>query len=162
MKRSTLTALFALVALAFAGCAAIDSSVISEHITTHKVADENNYFLVKAPMNDADDDFDPTQGVRIAIGKCDLEAETADYQFFRSPKPVTVLMYSFGRIVNSISLQGGIMVAKHPGIPKFCAYLDGDNDNDKVKVWVMTRHFYKEYAERLAIVVDGVESPIEP
>jgi hypothetical protein len=80
-------------------------------------------------------------GIRFPPGVYVLEAEDADYRYFRSPAPLEIRIFKDGKIVDGRNIPGGIMLTKHiysliPG----AGYID-DTDSKKIMLWKLGGNF---------------------
>lgn len=80
-------------------------------------------------------------GIRFPPGLYVLEAEDADYLYFRSPKPLELRIFKDGKMVDGRDIPGGIMLTKHllslvPG----AGYID-DTGTNKIMLWKLGANF---------------------
>jgi len=85
--------------------------------------------------------LDRTKGIRFPPGTYSLEAEDADYWYFRSSAPLEFRDFSGGRVTDAQSKAGGIMIAK-AGMNMVPAggYVPGDGST-MVMVWKLGGDF---------------------
>jgi hypothetical protein len=85
--------------------------------------------------------LDRAKGIRFPPGTYNLEAEDADYWYFRSPAPLEFRDFSGGRVTDAQSKAGGIMIAK-AGMNRAPAggYVPGDGST-MVMVWKLGGDF---------------------
>ncbi|MFA5256777.1 MAG: hypothetical protein WC360_01390 [Opitutales bacterium] len=152
--------LFPLLALIISGCSSVpDQSLINEKRPVTLAESSDLYAVVKLPITYNDDSFDPLRGVLLHPGKYILEAEDAGHWFFRSPVPLNLLMYDFGRIVDGTSIYGGLMISKDAASPRpYCAYVDGDNAAEKVVIWELGKEFAKDRGLKWKLSTDSEEA----
>ena len=148
-----------MLALAFGGCATSDTSFLTESHQEVTLATSETLFLQMNGMNAwTDQEFDPLMGVRYRPGKFVLEAENEDYWFFDAPKPLELLRYDFGRIVDGMSLWGGIAISKDPSNPhRAGAYADGENENKKVVVHWFKKKFMEDRGTKWSLSTDAAK-----
>jgi len=137
-----------------------DMPMQEEHRTVTAAESTDLFLIVKLPLIYNDDSFDPSRGVRLLPGKYVLEAEDAECWYFRSPKPLSLLIYDFGNIVNAVSIHGGIMVSKDESSHKLpSAYVDGNNDTERITVWELGKDFVTDRGQKWHLSTDGDETP---
>jgi len=89
-------------------------------------------------------DTDPaTHGIRYPAGVYVLEAEDADYLYFRSPAPLELRVFKSGKMIDGREIPGGLMLSKHtlsliPG----AGYID-DTDSKKLMIWKLGGNFLR-------------------
>jgi hypothetical protein len=135
---------FALVLMAvtgfLAGCASLLlSPVTNETRTVTLVADSKKTITVPAGMVWYDSAL-PTHGLRFPPSTYVLEAEDADYWYFRSSAPLEFRVFRSGQLVDSRSIPGGIMLAKRFSMLPGAGYIDGEGAT-KVLVWKLGADF---------------------
>lgn len=138
MKRLYSTFLSAIALLSIAGCSTSnDPSFIEERRSVSAIISQELYVVVKQPINDTDEVFDPSIGIIFPIGRYVLEAEDAQYWYFRAPKPLKMAVYEFGKTVNGVSIYGGLAISKAGDNtePKPLTYVDDKTRTSKVIVW---------------------------
>lgn len=85
--------------------------------------------------------LDRAKGMRFPPGTYVLEAEDADYRYFRSPAPLEFREFSGGRVADAQSKAGGIMIAKAAiSMVPAAGYVQGDGST-KVMVWKLGGDF---------------------
>jgi hypothetical protein len=142
--------------LLFAACSTTQSRLAEETRPVTPAVSQDLFIVVNIPVVDDDEGYDPTQGIRFLLGKYAMEAEDADYWYFRSPKPLELLAYDFGRIVNGMRIYGGIAVAKNPASKfPFCAYVDGKDASEKIVIWHLSPAFSAERGVKWALSNDA-------
>ena len=85
--------------------------------------------------------LDRTRGIRFPPGTYALEAEDADYWYFRSPAPLEFREFSGEHVTDAQSQAGGIMIAKAAinSVPAG-GYVNSDSST-KVVVWKLGGEF---------------------
>ena len=85
----------------------------------------------------------PTRGLRFPPGPYVLEAEDADYLYFRSTSPLEMRVFKDGKVVDGHDIPGGIMLSKRflSRIPA-AGYID-DEGSAKMMVWKLGRDFLR-------------------
>lgn len=140
-----------LLALAFslllAGCGTLHLSPYAHEIRPVQVASdpaqtivvpEGMVFLDAQPAN---------RGIRFPAGTYVLEAEDADYLYFRSAAPLEIRVFADGQMVDGRNIEGGLMLGK--GLIRMVpagAYIDGD-EGEKILVWKLGKAFVREEGE---------------
>jgi hypothetical protein len=85
--------------------------------------------------------LDRTKGIRFPPGTYVLEAEDADYWYFKSPAPLEFREFSGGSVTDSHSEAGGIMIAKATmSVVPAGGYVQSDGSST-VMVWKLGRDF---------------------
>ena len=85
--------------------------------------------------------LDRTKGIRFPPGTYVLEAEDADYWYFRSPAPLEFRQFSGEHVTDSQSAAGGIMIARAAmNMVPAGGYVQGDGST-KVMVWKLGGDF---------------------
>lgn len=85
----------------------------------------------------------PTRGLRFPPGRYTIEAEDADYWYFRSAAPLEFRSFQNGKVTEERSTPGGLMLGKNamsmvPG----GGYIDGMG-SEKVMIWKLGRDFLR-------------------
>jgi len=87
-------------------------------------------------------DGDPAlHGIRFPPGVYLLEAEDADFLYFRSPKPLEFRVFKDSKMVDGREIPGGLMLSKHfmsmvPG----AGYID-ETGSSKMMLWKLGANF---------------------
>lgn len=83
----------------------------------------------------------PTRGLRFPPGTYALEAEDADYLYFRSTAPLEMRVFKNGKAVDGRTVPGGIMLSKQllSRIPA-AGYID-DEGSSKMMIWKLGKDF---------------------
>lgn len=85
--------------------------------------------------------LDRTKGMRFPPGTYVLEAEDAEYRYFRSPAPLEFREFSGERVTDAQSKAGDIMIAKAAiNLVPAGGYVQGDGST-KVMVWKLGGDF---------------------
>ena len=80
-------------------------------------------------------------GIRLPPGAYPLEAEDADYWYFRSPTPLEFRSFDNGRPTEEHSSPGGLMLGKRSlRMVPASAYIDGEGAS-KIMVWKLGGDF---------------------
>lgn len=80
-------------------------------------------------------------GIRLPPGLYSLEAEDADYWYFRSSAPLEFRSFENGRFTEEHSNFGGLMLGKRPlRMVPAGAYIEGDGTS-KIMVWKLGGDF---------------------
>jgi hypothetical protein len=80
-------------------------------------------------------------GIRLPPGSYTLEAEDADYWYFRSPAPLEFRSFENGRSTEEHSNPGGLMLGKRPlRVVPAAAYIEGEGAS-KIMVWKLGGDF---------------------
>lgn len=145
------------VALVLAACATTSTPpFIEEHVPASKAQSDTLFIQATAILTYNDSDFDPLVGIRLMPGRFTLEAENENYWFFRAPKPVDLLMYDFGRIINGTNVRGGVMLAKDATNPKSAAvYIDGNSDEEKIVIRYLNKQFTSDRGKKWTLSTDN-------
>ncbi len=84
-----------------------------------------------------------TRGIRFPGGVYVLEAEDADYRYFRAPAPLEYRVLRGGQPVDGQDIPGGLMLAKSFNLVPGAAYMDGDAPGKKIKTWKLGGEFLR-------------------
>ena len=143
MKRHLLTLFVAAAALlVLAGCGALLlNPVTSEPRSVRVVVDPTKTVTVPEGMAWYDGPR-KTQGLRFPAGRYPLEAEDADYWYFRSPSPLELRTFGAAGAAGTRHIAGGLMVAKGFSTVPGAAYEEGQGST-KVMVWKLGQDFLK-------------------
>lgn len=76
--------------------------------------------------------YPPSRGVRLRAGVYTLEAEDAEYWYFRSPVPIEVIAVERMSIARGRSVPGGIMVSKRFNVVPAAAYVDDSAEGKRM------------------------------
>jgi len=147
-----------LLGLLISGCASSEQW-LEEHKQVTTSSSEDLFMLVRVPLVYNDDDFDPSVGVSFFPGRFVLEAEDEDYWYFHAPQPLNVLTYSFGKITGGVRFIGGIVLSKSGSNakPSF-VYVNGENENDKVVLWKLSRKFMMDRGNKWSLSLDSTDT----
>ena len=101
-------------AFAFSACAALRlDPVVSEDRQVTAISDPSKTVAVLEPMVWTNAPLgSATKGVRLLPGTYSLEAEDADYLYFRAPEPIEVRVLQGGEPVDGRDIPGGLALAK--------------------------------------------------
>jgi hypothetical protein len=165
MKRF-LPVLFTATLLTIAGCATDYEQMIQEPTIVSPTTSKTLTLLVNKPLNNTDDIYNPSEGVIFLIGKYQLEAEDINYWYFRSPKPIVISSFDFGKQTNGTRIYGGIALSKRGDNtqPVACAYTDEStkNKNNKIRIWRMSDDFQKQRGIKWSLSTDKVQPGVLP
>ena len=89
------------------------------------------------------DSIAPTRGIRFPAGVYSLEAEDADYLYFRSTAPLEFHVFKGGQLTDARNIPGGIMLAKHFSLVPGAAYIDGEKSGERMAVWKLGGEFLR-------------------
>jgi hypothetical protein len=82
-----------------------------------------------------------SHGIRFPPGVYFLEAEDADYLYFRSSKPLELRTFKEGKMVDGRDIPGGLMLSKHPiSMIPGAGYID-DTGPNKMMLWKLGANF---------------------
>jgi hypothetical protein len=84
-----------------------------------------------------------SRGIRFPEGTYVLEAEDADYFYFRSTRPLEFHIFKDGQQTDARNIPGGIMMAKHFSLIPAAAYIDGDKATERMAVWKLGDEFLR-------------------
>jgi hypothetical protein len=120
--------LLAVACLAASGCAMLRLRAVTEEqrpVTT--VTDPSRTLTVLEPMLWLDGPPSDTYGVQLPKGKYSLEAEDADYRYFRAPASIDMREIQGKTTVERHVLAGGLMLSKSLfKIPPAGVYIEQD------------------------------------
>ena len=89
-----------------------------------------------------------TQGIRFPAGIYALEAEDANYWYFRSPTPLEFRTFNSGSVIDSRDIPGGIVIGKSPlQIVPAGGYIEGETPTRKTLVWKLGGDFLRMQGE---------------
>jgi hypothetical protein len=84
-----------------------------------------------------------TKGLRFPSGEYDLEAEDADYFYYRAPERIEARFFQDGRVTNQKFIPGGIYVSKaFIALVPAGVYQSGD-DTHKTLIWKLGSDFMR-------------------
>jgi hypothetical protein len=132
MRRAVLATWLAIAFLATA-CGAlgpIASPIAREERTVTAATDTTKTLTVKDGMVFYDRVVDPSHGIRLPPGKYTLEAQDASYWYLRAPAPLETREFKSGKVSESHSALGGIMIGKSMVktlVLPAAGYADGEN-----------------------------------
>jgi hypothetical protein len=114
--------------------------LVQEVRPVHAVADVKKTVTVVGGMVWYDGE-PAAHGIRFPPGVYALEAEDADYLYFRSPKPLELRIFKDKTMVDGRDIPGGLMLSKHiismvPG----AGYID-DTGSNKMMLWKLGANF---------------------
>lgn len=81
-----------------------------------------------------------TRGIGFPVGTYSLEAEDADYLYFRAATPLDFHVFKNGKLSEARRIHGGIMLAKRFNLIPAAGYIDGEGAK-KFAVWKLGREF---------------------
>ena len=81
-----------------------------------------------------------TRGIRFPTGRYPLEAQDADYWYFRSPAPLELRTFGETNTAGTQGIAGGLMVARHFSIVPGAGYAEGEGST-KVVLWKLGQDF---------------------
>jgi hypothetical protein len=85
--------------------------------------------------------YDPTRGIRFTAGTYTLEAEDADYRYYRAPSPIEYRVFANGKVKDGRFMPGGIYLSKALiSLVPAGGYLSVD-DTNKTLVWKLGADF---------------------
>jgi len=101
-------------AIASTGCAAVRfDPLMAEDRTVTAITDESKTVVISEPMVWTNAPMaSATKGVRLPAGTYKLEAEDANYLYFRAPAPIEVRTLADGVPVDGRDIPGGLALAK--------------------------------------------------
>lgn len=133
--------LFLIVAL-LSGCGALQlNPVATESRAVQSVSDAAKTLTVTDGMVWYDA-APATRGLRFPPGRYTLEAEDADYWYFRAPAPLEFRIFADGKITDSRDIPGGLMLAKRFNLLPAAGYID-DEPGRKMLVWKLGQEFLR-------------------
>ncbi|MFY9923769.1 MAG: hypothetical protein WAK51_04745 [Opitutaceae bacterium] len=114
--------------------------LVQEVRPVHAVADVSKTVTVVGGMVWYDSE-PATHGIRFPPGVYVLEAEDADFLYFRSPKALELRIFKDSKMVGVRNIPGGLMLSKHlismvPG----AGYVDESGSN-KMMLWKLGARF---------------------
>jgi hypothetical protein len=131
-------------AIVLIACAALPlDPVTSEARTVHAAHDKTKTVTIPEGMVFYNTPA-ATQGLRFPPGTYWLESEDESYWYFRSALPLEFRKFSGGKVVDSHTAPGGIMLRKAVVAPiAGGGYIDGDG-NSRILVWKFGGEFLRQ------------------
>ena len=127
------------LAAASGGCATLNP-VMSEERSVSAAADSRRLNLPDYIVF-YDRPGTPMRGIRMPKGGYDLEAEDAEYLYFRAPQEVEYRIFERGETVEQRTMPGGIALGKTIVRMVPAAVYVGQDEKRKVLTWKLGREF---------------------
>ena len=119
-------------------------AVTAESRSITPVANSEKTVTLVEPIVWLDAPFGDTKGVRFPEGVYRLEAEDADYLYFRAPAAIEHRILKDGAVIDGRDIPGGLMLSKHLiSLVPAGAYIDGESENQKVQTMRLGREFMR-------------------
>jgi len=83
------------------------------------------------------------RGVRFPGGVYVLEAEDADYWYFRAPAPIEFRILRGGQPVDGRDIPGGIMLSKSFSMVPAAGYVESVDDAHRTMAWRLGGEFMR-------------------
>ena len=134
-----------LVMLVLAGCGALTlSPLTSEDRSVSPVVDAGKSVILKESMVWYDQEV-ATRGIRFPEGQYLLEAEDAEYYYFRSPSPLEYRIFQNGSLTDGRFMPGGLFLSKALiNMVPAGAYLSVEDPKQKTLTWKLGSNFLRK------------------